>query len=72
MSKKEGADRAVEKRTIYHKDVISGLSYITNGQTIAISAISVEGDCEAPFLIYVSVECKKRRLTVSVLLDIGC
>ena len=72
MSKEKGADRVAEKRSVHHKDVISGLSYITNGETIAISAILIEGDYKAPFLINVSVGRKKKRLTVSVLLDIRC
>ena len=72
MSKEEGADRAAEKRTAYYKDVISGLSCVTNGKIIKIFAISVKGDCEAPFLINISVEREKERLIVPVLLNIGC
>ena len=72
MSREKRADRVIEKRSAHHKDVISGLSYITNGETIIISAISVEGDYKAPFLINVSVERKKRRLTAPALLDIRC
>ena len=72
MPREKGADRAAEKRSAHHKDIISGLSYVTNGETIAIPAISIEGNYKAPFLINVSVERKKKRLTVSVLLDIGC
>ena len=71
MSKKEGADRAVEKRTAYYKDVISGLSCVTNRETIIIFTISVKGDYKAPFLINISVEREKKRLMVSALLNIG-
>ena len=72
MSREEGADRVIEKRSVYYKDVISGLSYITNGEIIIILTISIEGDCEALFLFNISVGRKKKRLTVSVLLDIRC
>ena len=72
MSKKEGANRVTEKRSAHYKDVISGLSCVTNRETIVISAISIKGDYEAPFLINISVGRRKRRLTVPVLLDIKC
>ena len=72
MSKEKEANRAVEKRTTYHKDVINGLSYITNRETIIIFTILIEGDYKAPFLINISIGRKKKRLTVSVLLNIKC
>ena len=72
MSRKKGADRAAEKRTAHYKDVISGLSCVTNGETIIILTILIEGDCEALFLINISVGRKKKRLTVPALLDIEC
>ena len=72
MSREEGANRVAEKRSAYYKDVISGLSCVTNGETIIIFAISVESDYKAPFLINISVERKKEKLTVSALLDIEC
>ena len=72
MSKKEGADRVAEKRTTYYKDVISGLSYVTNRETIITFAISLEGNYKALFLINISVGRKKGRLTVPALLDTGC
>ena len=72
MSREEGAGRAIEKRSVYYKDVISGLSYITNREAIIIFAISVKGDYKASFLIEINVGRKKKRLTVSVLLDIRC
>ena len=70
MPREKGANRAAEKRSVRRKDVISGLSYITNGETIIILAISAKGDCEALFLIDISVGREKERLTVSALLDI--
>ena len=72
MSKKEGANRVVRKRSVDFKDIISGLSYITNRETIIIFTILVKGDYEAPFLINISVERRKKRLTVPVLLNIRC
>ena len=72
MSREKGADRVIKKRSAHYKDVISGLSYITNREIIIIFAISIEGDYKAPFLINISVEYKKGRLTVSALLNIGC
>ena len=72
MPREKGADRVAEKRSARRKDVISGLSCVTNRETIAILAISAKGDCEAPFLINVSVGRGKERLTVPALLDTGC
>ena len=68
----EKANRVIKKRSAHHKDVISGLSYITNRKTIIISAISIKSDYKAPFLINISVERKKKRLMVPVLLNIRC
>ena len=70
MSKEKGANRVIKKRSTRYKDIISGLSYITNKETFIISAISLKDDYKAPFLINISVERKKRRLIVSVLLNI--
>ena len=70
MSKEKGASRVIEKRSARYKDVISGLSCVTNRETIVIPAILTEGDYKAPFLINISVGRRKERLTVSVLLDI--
>ena len=72
MLREKGAGRVAEKRSARRKDVISGLSCVTNGETIIILAISAKGDYKAPFLIDVSVGREKKRLTVSVLLDIRC
>ena len=72
MSREEGVDRVAKKRSIYYKDVISGLSYITNRETIVILAILAEGDYKALFLINISIGRNKKRLTVPVLLDIRC
>ena len=72
MPREKGANRVAEKRSAHRKDVISGPSYITNRETIIIPAISAKGDYEAPFLINISVGRKKKRLTVSALLDIKC
>ena len=72
MSREKGANRAAEKRSARRKDVISGLSCVTNRETIIIFAISAEGDYKALFLINISVGRKKKRLIVSVLLDIRC
>ena len=72
MSREKGAGRVTEKRSAHRKDVISGLSCVTNRETIIIPAISAEGDNKAPFLIDISVERKKERLTVPALLDIRC
>ena len=72
MFREERANRAAEKRTAYYKGVISGLSYVTNIETIAIPATSAEGDYKAPFLINISVGREKGRLMVSLLLDIRC
>ena len=72
MLREKGADRVIEKKSAYYKDVISGLSYITNREMIIILAILAEGDYKALFLINISLERKKRRLIVSVLLDIRC
>ena len=70
MPREKGADRAAEKRSARRKDVISGLSCVTNRETIIIPAISAESDYKAPFLINISVGRKKKRLTVLTLLDI--
>ena len=70
MSKEKGANRVIEKRSTYYKDIISGLSYITNRETIIILAILIEGDYKAPFLINIYKGRKKKRLTVSALLNI--
>ena len=70
MSKEKEANRVIKKRSAHYKDVISGLSYITNRKTFIIFTILAEGDYEAPFLINISIERKKRRLIVSVLLNI--
>ena len=72
MSREKGAGRVIEKRSVYYKDVISGLSCVTNGETIIILAILIKGDYKAPFLVNISVGRKKKRLTVSALLDIRC
>ena len=72
MSREKGADRVIEKRSARRKDVISGLSCVTNRETIIIPAILIEGDYKAPFLINISVGRKKERLMVPVLLDIKC
>ena len=72
MSREEGAGRAAEKRSAHHKDVISGPSCVTNREAIIIFVIFIEGDFKAPFLINVRVERGKKRLIVSILLDIGC
>ena len=72
MSREKGADRAVEKRSAHYKDVISGLSCVTNREAIIILTISAESDYKAPFLVNISVGSKKGRLTVPVLLDIRC
>ena len=72
MSKEKGAGRAAEKRSARRKDVISGLSCVTNRETIAIPAILIEGDYKAPFLVNISVGRRKGRLMVPALLDIGC
>ena len=72
MSREKGANRAAEKRSAHHKDVISGLSCVTNREAIIIFAISVEDDFKAPFLINVRVGRGKRRLIVPALLDIRC
>ena len=72
MSREKGAGRVIEKRSARRKDVMSGLSCVTNRETIAIPATSAEGDCEAPFLVNISVEREKERLTVPALLDIRC
>ena len=70
MPREKEANRAAEKRSAYYKDVISGLSCVTNRETIIIFAISIKGDYKAPFLIDISVERKKKRLIVPALLDI--
>ena len=70
MPREEEADRAAEKRSAYYKDIISGLSCITNREMIIILAISAEGDYKAPFLINISVGHKKERLIMPALLDI--
>ena len=72
MSREKGANRVIEKRSAHHKDIISGLSCVTNKETIIILAILAKSDYKAPFLINISVERKKKRLTVPVLLDIKC
>ena len=72
MSREKGADRAAEKRSARRKDVISGLSCVTNRETIIIPTTLIEGDYKALFLINISVGRKKKRLTVSALLDIRC
>ena len=72
MSREKGADRAAEKRSARHKDVISGLSCVTNREMIIILAISAKGDYKAPFLINISVERRKKRLIVLILLNIRC
>ena len=72
MSREKGANRVAEEKSARHKDVISGLSCVTNREMIIILAISAKGDYKAPFLINISVGRKKGRLTVPVLLDIGC
>ena len=69
MSREKGAGRVAEKRSARHKDVINRLSCVTNGEMIAILAILTKGDYEAPFLINISIGRRKKRLTVSVLLD---
>ena len=66
MPREKEANRAAEKRSARHKDVISGPSY---AETIIIPAISAKSDYKAPFLINISVGRGKERLTVSVLLD---
>ena len=70
MSKDKGTDRVIKKRSVHYKNIISGLSYITNSEAIIISTISAESDYDAPFLVNISVERKKGRLTVPALLDI--
>ena len=72
MPKEKGADKAAEKRSARRKDVISGLSYVTNREMIIILAILAKGDCEAPFLINISIGRGKKRLTVPALLDMRC
>ena len=72
MSREKGADRAAEKRSAHYKDIISGLSCVTNREAIIIFTISIKGDFKAPFLINIRVGRKKRRLMVSALLDISC
>ena len=72
MSREKRADRVAEKRSAHYKDVISGLSCVTNGETIIIPAISIKSDYKALFLVNISVGRKKRRLIVSVLLNMRC
>ena len=72
MSKEEKANRAVEKKSVHYKNIIRGLSCVTNREDIAISAILVKGDYEALFLINIIIGRKKGRLIVSVLLDTRC
>ena len=70
MSRKEEADRVIEKRSTHYKDVINRLSCVTNRETIIIFTISIKDDYKAPFLINISIEREKKRLIVSVLLNI--
>ena len=70
MSREEEADRVI--KSVYYKDIISGLSCVTNREAIIDSAILIEGDFKAPFLIYISIKYKKKRLTVLILLNIKC
>ena len=72
MSREKEASKAAEKRSARRKDVISGLSYATNKETIIISAILTKSNYKAPFLVNISVGREKRRLTVPALLDIRC
>ena len=68
MSKEEGANRVIEKRSIYYKDIISGLSYIINTEAIIIFTILIKGDFKDPFLINISIGHGKGRLMVLILL----
>ena len=71
MSKEKEANRVIEKRSAHYKDIISGPSCVTNREAIIIFTIMAEDDYKALFLINISVERRKKRLTVSALLDIG-
>jgi hypothetical protein len=62
-------NRAAEKRDIHYKDVVSRLSYVINREAIIIPATIAEGDFKAPFLVNISIEHGKERLTVPALLD---
>ena len=70
MSREEGANRVIEKRSAHYKDNINRLSCVTNREAIVIPAILVKGDYKALFLINISIGRKKRRLIVSALLNI--
>jgi uncharacterized protein YbjT (DUF2867 family) len=65
-------DRAAGKRGARYKDIVSRLSYVINREAIMIPATTAEGDFKTPFLVNVSVEHGKERLTVPALLDTGC
>ena len=72
MSREKEANRVIEKRSVYYKDIISGLSCATNREAIIIFIILVKGDFKALFLINISVGRRNKKLMVPALLDIEC